>query len=384
MGYGNVRAGNAMVTEQSAHSVNIHGNGLVEVAWEDGARESFHAIWLRDNCSCPQCRHPTGQKLTNIGDLPADMRVVSAECEDDGLRLVFSPDGHSAYFNFVWLRNFAADNAPPQQILWDSETLSVADISRDYAAVNAGGADLAGWLGLVAHYGCAVLRGAPAEEETVCRIVEWFGYVRETNYGRFFEVRAVANPNNLAYTGLALSVHTDNPYRDPPPGLQLLHCLQNTVTGGDSILVDGFMAAKILAEENAAHYCELSRRAVPFHFRDGAADLRNRLPILDATPDGGMRAVNFNNRSLAALDIPVDEQPAYYAAYRHFAEILQRPGLNLRFMMESGDMFIVDNRRILHGRTGFEGGGGRHLQGCYADRDALLSTWRIIRNGGKQ
>ena len=374
---------NTMAIEQDFHSVNIRGNGLVEVAWENGERESFHAIWLRDNCSCPKCRHATGQKLTTIDDLPTDVRVVSAVREDNGLRLVFSPDNHSAHFDFSWLRGFSAATALPQQILWDSETLSVADISRDYDAVNANSTALAEWLGLVAHYGCAVLRTAPPEAETVCRIVEWFGHVHETNYGRSFEVRAVANPNNLAYTSLALSVHTDNPYRDPPPGLQLLHCLQNSVAGGDSILVDGFMAAKILAEENTAHYHTLSRSAVPFCFSDDIADLRNRLPILEISADGDMRAVNFNNRSLAALDIPVDEQPTYYAAYRHFFEILQRPKLTLQFRMESGDLFIVDNRRILHGRTGFEGCGGRHLQGCYADRDALLSTWRIICNQEK-
>lgn len=374
-----------MTREQDIHSVALHGGGnLLEVAWEDGNRESFHAMWLRDNCSCPQCRHPNGQKLTNIGDFPEDVRVVSAVHENGGLRLAFSPDNHSAQFDFAWLRNFPAANALPQPVLWDLESLSVADVSRDYAAVSAGGSPLAEWLGLVVHYGCAVLRGAPAVEKTVCRIVEWFGHVRETNYGRLFEVRAVADPNNLAYTGMALSAHTDNPYRDPPPGLQLLHCLQNSIGGGDSVLVDGFMAAKILAEENAAHYHELSRHAVPFCFCDGAADLRSRLPILEIAPGGGTSAVNFNNRSIAALDIPGGEQPAYYAAYRHFSEILRRPKLNLHFKLEGGDLFIVDNRRILHGRTEFAGGGGRHLQGCYADRDALLSTWRILRGRDKQ
>ena len=368
--------------EQNICHVALHGSGeRVEVAWADGRRESFHAMWLRDNCSCPQCRHSNGQKLTNISDWPADVRVVSAVCENGGLRLAFSPGNHSAQFDFSWLRDFAADSALPQPILWDSQSLSTAAISRDYAAVSAGGAALGEWLELVAHYGCAVLRGAPAVEKTVCRVVEWFGHVRETNYGRLFEVRAVVAPNNLAYTGMALSVHTDNPYRDPPPGLQLLHCLQNTAAGGDSVLVDGWMAAQILAAENPAHHRELSRRAVPFRFCDGAADLRNRLPVLETASDGRMRAVNFNNRSIAALDFAAAEQLAYYAAYRHFSEILQRAELNLQFKMESGDLFIVDNRRVLHGRTGFAGSGGRHLQGCYADRDALLSTWRMLRRG---
>ena len=91
-----------------------------------------------------------------------------------------------------------------------------------------------------------------------------------------------------------------------------------------------------------------------------------------------MRAVNFNNRSITALDIPDEDIPDYYAAYRHFAEILERPKLRLCFKLEDGDLFIVNNRRVLHGRESFKGGGTRHLQGCYADNDALLAKWRML------
>ena len=61
-------------------------------------------------------------------------------------------------------------------------------------------------------------------------------------------------------------------------------------------------------------------------------------------PNGDMRAVNFNNRSITALDIPDEDIPDYYAAYRHFAEILERPKLRLCFKLEDGDLFIVNNR----------------------------------------
>ena len=60
----------------------------------------------------------------------------------------------------------------------------------------------------------------------VAAVAETFGYVRETNYGRVFDVRVEAAPANLASTGLALRPHTDNPYRDPVPTVQLLHCLR--------------------------------------------------------------------------------------------------------------------------------------------------------------
>ena len=69
------------------------------------------------------------------------------------------------------------------------------------------------------------------------------GFVRETNYGRLFDVRVDATPANLAFTGLPIAPHTDNPYRDPVPTVQLLHCLASAADGGDSGLVDGFAAA---------------------------------------------------------------------------------------------------------------------------------------------
>lgn len=361
--------------------------GMLIVAWDDGMRKSFHPLWLRDNCHCSNCRHPNGQKLIDVSDLPAGVRVAAATRDGggDGVRLCFAPDGHAARFDAAWLRDFAADAAPSKK-LWDAEALSMDMVAREYAAVAGGGEALGEWLALILRYGFAVLRGAPTEPAkpaTVCAVVEWFGYVRETNYGKLFEVKAVAEPNNLAFTDLGLAVHTDNPYRDPPPALQLLHCLKNTATGGDSMVVDGFKAAQILQRENAAHYDALARHAVPFQFRDRTsdrgADLQNRLPVLEVATDATrkLHAVNFNNRALGAIDIALDAQAEYYAAYRHFAEILRRDDRTVRFKMRAGDLFIVDNRRVLHGRAGFTSG-DRHLQGCYADADALLSTWRIL------
>lgn len=64
----------------------------------------------------------------------------------------------------------------------------------------------------------------------------------------------------------------------------------------------------------------------------------------------------------------------YYRAYRRVAELIESPDLAIRFRLEPGDAFVVDNRRVLHGRTAIAGVGERHLQGCYADRDGLLST----------
>ena len=40
---------------------------------------------------------------------------------------------------------------------------------------------------------------------------------------------------------------------------------------------------------------------------------------------------------------------------------------------------MVDNTRVLHARRAFSGTGKRWLQGCYADKDALLSTLAVLQ-----
>ena len=64
-------------------------------------------------------------------------------------------------------------------------------------------------------------------------------------------MRVEAQPVNLAFTGRAIAPHTDNPYRDPVPGIQLLHCLQSSADGGDNVLIDGFAAAALVREDGS-------------------------------------------------------------------------------------------------------------------------------------
>jgi gamma-butyrobetaine dioxygenase len=47
------------------------------------------------------------------------------------------------------------------------------------------------------------------------------------------------------------------------------------------------------------------------------------------------------------------------------------------FTLAPGDCVIFDNTRLLHARTAFASAGARHLQGCYADIDALQSIVEV-------
>ena len=101
--------------------------------------------------------------------------------------------------------------------------------------------------------------------------------------------------------------------------------------------------------------------------------------MIELAPDGELIGIRFNNRSAAPfVDIPYDEMQEFYAAYRRFAEIIEEPDLSVKFRLAPGELFIVDNTRVLHARTPFSGSGTRWLQGCYADKDGLLSTLAVI------
>ena len=105
--------------------------------------------------------------------------------------------------------------------------------------------------------------------------------------------------------------------------------------------------------------------------------------MIELGPDGELIAIRFNNRSAAAFrDIPYEVMEAYYAAYRRFAELVEDPTMEVAFKLKPGELFIVDNTRVLHARKSFSGSGKRWLQGCYADKDGLLSTLAAIEEEG--
>ena len=165
------------------------------------------------------------------------------------------------------------------------------------------------------------------------------------------------------------------------PTLQILYCLENSAAGGDSQVVDGFAAAQRLRAESPDGFKLLSRYCAQFEYRGGGdVHLVSRKPMIELNADGELTAIRFNNRSTAAItDVPFAHMADYYAAYRRLSEIIDDPAMAVSFKLEPGECFIVDNTRVLHGRTGYaDSGGSRWLQGCYADKDGLLSTLSVL------
>jgi [2-(trimethylamino)ethyl]phosphonate dioxygenase len=367
----------------------IEEGRALRLGWDDGESARFHAVWLRDNSPDSETRSPAnGQRLITVLDLAPGLRIAEAGVRDDGsLSLRFAPEGKDTAFSPAWLRAHVYDRALPDEpgrpapdnTLWGRELAAAIPVA-DYADIRSDPAGLGSWLGAVRRFGFAVLTGVACRSGALADVVALFGYIRETNYGRWFDVKASVNPTNLAYTSLGLQAHTDNPYRDPVPTLQLLLCLENTVEGGESIVVDGFSAAMRLKERDPEGFRLLTRYCARFEYAGtGGVNLSARRPVIELSPDGELVAVRFNNRSAAALvDVPYEHMEAYYRALRAFAEVIEDPAQAVGFRLRPGELFIVDNTRVLHARKPFAGSGSRWLQGCYADKDGLLSTLAVL------
>ncbi|MEM7067844.1 MAG: TauD/TfdA family dioxygenase [Pseudomonadota bacterium] len=364
--------------------ISIADNGQTLNITSTGQAIRFHAIWLRDNAWDDETRSPgNGQKLITLGNIPADTHIEKAELNGNTLSITFKPEGKAVEFSLEWLLNNAYDRTPNTRDGWLNAGVETWDSAlndnvptADFSVVNSSPAALKDWLAEITRYGFGKITGGPVEDLALMKVVDLFGFVRETNYGKHFEVRTEVNPTNLAFTGLGLQAHTDNPYRDPVPTIQVLYCLESSAAGGENMVVDGFRAAERLREENEEWFNVLSKYCANFEYAgDAGVRLRSRRPMIELAPDGEMIGFRFNNRSCAAItDVPFEDMATYYAAYRRLGEIIDDTAMEVTFRLEPGEAFIVDNTRVLHARKAYSGTGTRWLQGCYADKDGLRST----------
>jgi len=150
------------------------------------------------------------------------------------------------------------------------------------------------------------------------------------------------------------------------------------------VVVDGFKVAERLQQEFPEGFNLLARYPARFEYAGSkGVRLRAKRPIIELGPDGELIAIRFNNRSAAPFtDVPYDDMERFYAAYRRFAELIEDPAMAVSFKLQPGELFIVDNTRVLHARKSFSSSGTRWLQGCYADKDGLLSTLAAIEEEG--
>jgi len=348
----------------------------------NGRRFGIHPIWLRERCQDGASMDlQTGQRLHDPSDLDLNLRLEAVSEPVPGrLRVRFS-DGHEADFAAQDILAEAAmppgEHDVPPFTLW---TGALESLPRAAWRPDPSDADLTAWLDAFLRYGFIVFSGVPAEHHAVLKAALVFGFARETNFGTVFDVRSVPNAIDLAYTAVHLDPHTDNPYRSPVPGVQLLHCLANETTGGLSTLVDGYAVGEALRARDPEAFRVLSTTPIRFRYRDAVTELTASAPPIELDVNGRVRTIHFSPRLDFVPLLPPEELSAYYRARRVFDHLLRTSEFEIRFLLNRGDLVMFDNCRLLHGRTRFDPREGlRHLQGCYIDIDGPRSLYRVLR-----
>lgn len=95
--------------------------------------------------------------------------------------------------------------------------------------------------------GIVLLTHTPATHG-VERLADRIAFPLTTTYGQFFDVLAKPEVTNLAYTAETLGVHSDLPYLRQLPGIQVLHCIEqtSTIVGGENQISDSRHVGELL------------------------------------------------------------------------------------------------------------------------------------------
>ena len=388
--------------------------------------QQYSWFWLRDSCQCPSCLHPsTRQKLHRTSDIPVDVEPVDSpegvQVSWDGVDVKWD-SGHKSFFSREFLERHATKkslrefNSDPLRAEWDVKTLreSATHLYIPYDELKTPKGLHAGMMQLT-QYGLLFVTGVPTEktsnEECELRTLgERFGELRKTFYGETWDVKAIRNSRNIAYTNVDLGLHMDllfvsrrlsdcsgrllicsthARYFQHPPRYQILHCLRNRVVGGKSIFIDAVHVASQLRKQNRSAFDTLCNLPVTFHYVNDGHHLYRVHPTIQLADSSSHTSpisfINYSPPFQAPLPrkTPVEQ---FVPALKAFADMLEDPAVRFEYLLKEGDAVLFDNRRVLHARTAFrepeaksnKEETNRWLKGCYLEADAVLDRMRVL------
>lgn len=355
----------------------------VTIDWQDGHRSVFHPVWLRDNCSCNECGdHSGGHRFFELNMLP-DNLANRVSCSDGMINIEWLADGHVTSYDPGWLRSHCQSDEErrkrrPQPELWDA-TLAEDLPQVDYAIAQSSRSELLKLYNAVRTYGICLLRNVPARPEATEEIAGLLSFIRETHYGRVFEIVSTADPAVIANAPVPLRPHTDENFREPPPGIMIFHSIKASEDGGgESVMTDGFKLASDFKINHPADYELLTRVPVPHRRFIDNAGLRAEAPVIKLDYFGEVCEFRLNERTMGPIDLPADLIEPVYSALAKLFQCSYDSKYHMHYLLKGGEALVFDNARVLHARTGFNG--DRHVRLTHVGSDEFYSRWRQLRH----
>mgnify|MGYP001192419752 CR=1 FL=1 len=345
-------------------------------------KEEIHPFWLRERIDSDEfVDKGTQQRLFDPTTLEVEIGIKKVEIQNDILRINFN-DGIISKLEINKIINEFSekDNIANsiKRIKWDSSLKNIKNF--DYAENMFETKEMYNLLISFYEYGFVIIKKVPTKNNFLVKFANLIGSVRRTNFGEHFNVRSKPNPNDLAYTSLNLTPHTDNPYRNPVPCIQILHCIENEVSGGLSTLVDGFTVTENLKKEFPKFYEILTKIKVRFKFIDKNVILEDWSELIKLNNKKEFKQVRFSPRLDYVPILEKSELELFYKARKKLSDLYNSDKFKIEFKLNSGDLVMMDNYRLLHGRTKFDPNeGNRFLQGCYIDYDSTEGKLKHLK-----
>ena len=239
----------------------------------------FHFFWLYHNCS--SWLHPvTRERVVDVPDIPLDIKPRRVDIFGDTLHIVW-PAQRTSEFPLSWLESHAyarnRTEVPPPASDVRLLELHYPQLSpAEYSA---------GLLERIQRYGAAVVRGRGTDTEAIIQELLPEGHdVWASHFGRIEDLRTDnttnQNTDQLGYTNIGIAPHTDMPFMQSPPSMQLLHGMQAAEKGGESYLVDARGAALYLRAKNPWAFDMLSTINIKFHRKQKNFEAVTHFPLI--------------------------------------------------------------------------------------------------------
>ena len=346
-----------------------------------GLKKEIHPFWLRERVNGEShVDKKTQQRLFDPTNLQENIKIDNIDLSKDFLEVKFNDGTHTKLAITNILKEFSNINDVKHinKIQWDSSLNNFNNYKFNENFFDH--EDMYQALLSFYKYGFVIFKNVPTKNNYIVDFANSIGSIRRTNFGEFFNVKSKPNPNDLAYTSLPLAPHTDNPYRNPVPCIQMLHCIENEVSGGHSTLVDGYTVTEKLKKDFPKYYKILTEIKVRFQFIDHSVVLEDWAEMIQLDENNEFKQVRFSPRLDFVPLMDREKLDLYYAARKKISELYNSDKFRIEFKLLPGDLLMMDNHRLLHGRTTYDANEGkRFLQGCYIDYDSTEGKLKHLK-----
>ncbi|XP_017004918.2 trimethyllysine dioxygenase, mitochondrial [Drosophila takahashii] len=351
-----------------------------------GKSLEVNEFWLRDHCRCGECLNlDTNQRRYDLLDLPAD--VKSAEVKYEGIKLkVLWSDGHQSCYDL----DFIFDSQLEQLIELRSKSTNLTPWNRSIILQNerhlrfslsqmvSSDDVVRSLVESLVRYGIVFIDDvAPTPNMTELALRTVFPLMK-TFFGEMWTFSDKPDHADTAYTKLYLGSHTDNTYFCDAAGLQALHCIEHSGSGGENFFVDGLHVVNELKRRFPDAYNVLCRVQVPGEYIEKGEHHRHTAPIIQVDPlTQEFIQLRLNVYDRAVFDtIPQSEMSEFYASLRQLLQIVRDEEQQWSLKLQPGSIVLFDNWRVLHGRHAYTG--SRTMSGSYVQRTDFLSKARVL------